>query len=512
MVIQKLNSYIQSLCSIILMPSIDFRQNENLIREIAKNDGREVFEYNEALGQIDFDNKSPNGGGLPVENALLEFLIQKDDQARLASANSEPKPMFLVLKNADDELENPKIIAMLDRIASANIYDDDYYITVFLLSTQRTIPAKLEHHITIFETPVPKEKEIKDIIQKFADDYGITIKDEFFDKLTLNLKGLTKFEIDRILALAYQQNGEINGDDNEFIISQKSQFVKKSGMLEIIEVKETMANLGGLSVLKKWLKDKAHIIRNLDKARKYGVDIPKGVMIVGMPGCGKSLSAKITADLFGIPLVRLDVGRLLGKYIGESEANMQRALRLSEEINPCVLWIDEIEKAFAGMSNGNGHEVTVRLFGQFLTWLQEKSNSVFVVATANDLSGMPPEFLRKGRFDEIFFVDLPNFTERKEILKLHLERRSKTKTANIDVFKLAKLTDGFSGADLESVIKESFEESFIQDREHISTENITKKIKETKSISVTLKDKIDSLKERISKMDIKKASIDDKQD
>ncbi|WP_063998818.1 AAA family ATPase [Campylobacter hyointestinalis] len=293
---------------------------------------------------------------------------------------------------------------------------------------------------------------------------------------------------------------------------KKSQFIKKSGMLEIIEVKETMANLGGLSVLKKWLKDKAHIIRNLDKARKYGVDIPKGVMIVGMPGCGKSLSAKITADLFGIPLVRLDVGRLLGKYIGESEANMQRALRLSEEINPCVLWIDEIEKAFAGMSNGNGHEVTVRLFGQFLTWLQEKSNSVFVVATANDLSGMPPEFLRKGRFDEIFFVDLPNFTERKEILKLHLEHRSKTKTADIDVFELAKLTDGFSGADLESVIKESFEESFIEGRESITTQNVIKKINETKSISVTIKDKIDSLKERISKMDIKKASIDDRQD
>ncbi|WP_258521823.1 AAA family ATPase [Campylobacter hyointestinalis] len=206
------------------------------------------------------------------------------------------------------------------------------------------------------------------------------------------------------------------------------------------------------------------------------------------------------------------MGRLLGKYIGESEANMQRALKLSEEINPCVLWIDEIEKAFAGMSNGSGHEVTVRLFGQFLTWLQEKSNSVFVVATANDLSGMPPEFLRKGRFDEIFFVDLPNFTERKEILKLHLQSRSVAKTSSIDVFELAKLTDGFSGADLESMIKESFEESFIQNREHISTENIAKKINETKSISVTLKDKIDSLKERISKMDIKKASIDDRQD
>ncbi|RAZ46665.1 hypothetical protein [Campylobacter hyointestinalis] len=305
------------------MPSIDFRQNENLIKEIAKNDGREVFEYNEALGQIDFESKVPKNQIALLENGLLEFLKEKDDQARLASANSEPKPMFLVLKNADDELENPKIIAMLDRIASANIYDDDYYVSLFLLSTKRIIPAKLEHHITIFETPVPKEKEIKAIIQKFADDYGITIKDEFFDKLTLNLKGLTKFEIDRILTLAYQQNGEINGDDNEFIISQKSQFVKKSGMLEIIEVKETMANLGGLSVLKKWLKDKAHIIRNLDKAHKYGVDIPKGVMIVGMP----------------------------------------------------------------------------------------------------------PEFLSKGRFDEIFFVDLPNFTERKEILKLHLEHRSKTKNS-----------------------------------------------------------------------------------
>ena len=240
--------------------------------------------------------------------------------------------------------------------------------------------------------------------------------------------------------------------------------------------------------------------------------MPKGVLIAGMPGCGKSLAAKATASLFGMPLVRLDVGRLLGKYVGESEDNMRKALRLSEAISPCVLWIDEIEKAFAGVgTGGSGHEVTTRLFGQFLTWMQEKENTVFIVATANDISHLPPEFLRKGRFDELFFVDLPNGEERKKILDIHLKKRGKW-NRDIDSIKLIRQTGGFNGADIEAVVKDTIEKAFIEGRDKITTDDLMTTIEDTKSISQTLKDRIDDLRKAIKNIDIKPASYPDEND
>ena len=277
-------------------------------------------------------------------------------------------------------------------------------------------------------------------------------------------------------------------------------------MLEIVNFTETIDDIGGLENLKEWLKKKAKVFANLDKAIKFGVDVPKGIMIIGMPGCGKSLTAKATASLFEIPLVRLDVGRLLGKYVGESEQNMRKALQLSEAISPCVLWIDEIEKAFAGVGgDGGGNEVTTRLFGQFLTWMQEKENTVFIVATANDISKMPPEFLRKGRFDELFFVDLPNGEERRKILDIHLKKRKKW-NKKIDSIALIKETNGFNGADLEAVVKDTIESAFIDGKESITTEDLLKSVKDTKSISKTLSSKIEEIKTTIEKIDIKPAS------
>ena len=289
----------------------------------------------------------------------------------------------------------------------------------------------------------------------------------------------------------------------------EEQFIKKMGMLELVNFEDSIDDIGGLEQLKKWLFRKEKIFSNLDKAMKFGVDVPKGIMIVGMPGCGKSLAAKATASLFGMPLVRLDVGRLMGKYVGESEENMRKALRLSEAISPCVLWIDEIEKAFAGVgTGGSGHEVTTRLFGQFLTWMQEKENTVFIVATANDISHLPPEFLRKGRFDELFFVDLPNGEERKNILDIHLKKRGKW-SRDIDSIKLIKETAGFNGADIEAVVKDTIEKAFIEGKDEITTDDLMDTIQDTKSISQTLKDRIDSLRKAIMNIDIKPASYPD---
>lgn len=213
---------------------------------------------------------------------------------------------------------------------------------------------------------------------------------------------------------------------------------------------------------------------NIETAKEFEVDLPKGILVVGMPGCGKSLTAKACASVFGLQLIRFDIGRLLGKYVGESENNMRKALALAEAISPCVLWIDEIEKAFSGIgSSGGGNEVTTRLFGQFLTWMQEKSSIVFIVATANDISGIPAEFFRRGRFDELFFVDLPNKKESEAILKIHLEKRNKNKTKNydIDYSQVADDSKKYNGADWEVVVQTAIENSFIKNLDAGSKDN-----------------------------------------
>lgn len=225
-----------------------------------------------------------------------------------------------------------------------------------------------------------------------------------------------------------------------------------------------------------------------------------------MPGCGKSLTAKATAKLFEVPLLRLDIGKLMGKYVGESEENLRKAIKTAEAVSPCVLWIDELEKAFAGVGgNGVGSDITTRLFGNFLTWLQEKESSVYVLATSNDVSKLPPEFLRKGRFDELFLVLLPNDEERRSIFEIHLKKRGKFNYA-IDTIQSLKATKGFCGADIEAVVKETIEAAFFSTDKTITTEKILETIKITKPISVTLKKDIDALQKKFEEFDFKAAN------
>ena len=364
----------------------------------------------------------------------------------------------------------------------------------------------LEDLITVFDLPLPTVSEIKNIMIEFTKDLDIQVLEDVLSEIALSFKGLNEFQIKQILNLAYQDGGVLDFDDKQLILSQKEQLIKKAGLLEMIPVHETIDDIGGLENLKEWLYKKECIFNQLDKATKFGVDIPKGIMIVGMPGCGKSLAAKATAKLFEIPLVRLDVGRLLGKYIGESEENMRKALRLSEAISPCVLWIDEIEKAFSGVGgSGGGSDVTTRLFGQFLTWMQEKENTVFIVATANNISRIPPEFLRKGRFDELFYVDFPNDEERRKIIEIHLKKRNKW-NKELDIISLVKLTGGYNGADLEDIVKDAIENCFIEGRVQLTTEDLKLAQKNIKSISSTLKERIQEIKKAVENMDLKSAS------
>ena len=309
----------------------------------------------------------------------------------------------------------------------------------------------------------------------------------------MHLRGLSETEIDNILSLAVSDDGQLDASDLPMVLRQKQQMIKKSGILEMVTVKETIEDIGGLQNLKDWLRTKAQIFRDVRRAKEFGVDIPKGVLIAGMPGCGKSLTAKAAASMFAVPLLRMDMGRLMGKYVGESEANMRRALQLTEASSPCVLWIDELEKAFAGASAQGGSEVTTRLFGSFLTWMQEKDSLAFVVATANNISNLPPELMRKGRFDEIFYVDFPNQSEREKITSLHIGKRRRQDLAQIDIAALAKKLDGYCGADIESVVRDGIEAAFVAGKEHVTTEDLQAAIRRTHPISETMKDAIESM-------------------
>lgn len=489
-VVNKLSSYIEALRPLIYIPTFDFYAFDKIIQNVSNK--AKIYEYNEGLGYVNFLTKKQE-----TEYNLEEFLkLFLDDQNQ---------DIFLLLKDVHNLLKEPKIISLLKSIAFKTMNEDNYNVTLFIVSTKLVIPIELEKLITIYDTPLPDSKKIIEILNDFANSMEINIDENLKKELALSLKGFSDFEIVQILNLAYQRSGTISKQDSKLILDEKEQIIKKTGMIEILNFKEGVNDIGGLDNLKDWLNNKAKIFNNLEKAIEYGVETPKGAMIVGMPGCGKSLTAKATAKLFNVPLLRLDIGRLLGKYVGESEENMRRAIAIAEAISPCVLWIDEIEKAFAGVGGTNGHEVTTRLFGYFLTWMQEKNSSVFVVATSNDISTLPAEFLRKGRFDEIFFVDFPNDNERKNIIELHLKRRNKW-NKNIDTIKLLKETKGYSGADIEAVIKDMIEKAFIKNLQSITTEDILAEIEDTKPMSESLKDKIDHLKTALEKLDVKNAS------
>ena len=284
----------------------------------------------------------------------------------------------------------------------------------------------------------------------------VTLEDKDIERFAHAALGLTLHEAENAFARAMVRDAALTPDDIDMIYEEKRQIVGKSGILEFVKSDVRIEDVGGLGNLKRWLKkrDKSW----LDSAQKYALPAPKGVLVTGIPGCGKSLLAKAIGAAWQLPLLRLDVGRIFGSYIGQSEENLRNALRTAEAVSPSILWVDEIEKGFAKGGEGDGGTST-RIFATFLTWMQERAKPVFVIATANDISALPPEMLRKGRFDEIFFVDLPTKRERADIFRLHMGRRLKdpaiagtVRASDEGCAKLAEATEGFIGAEIEQVV------------------------------------------------------------
>lgn len=501
----QLASYVNALRPIIYINHFDHHLADELIASVA--DGAKCYT---------FTNSGMFAGKerLSVEDSSLAGFLENQLVSLDEASEENPKHVFIIIKDAHQYLDeksplyNPKCIALLKELAQCTMFGAGVYATVFFVSPVLVLPREIEKMITVFDIPFPDSDEVSRIIADYEDSFGIQIDDSVRNELVISFKGLTEFEIRQILNYAYQQSGMFDAAGVKLVLKEKEQIIKKSGIIEIFTASSDMNDIGGLENLKAYLTNKAQIFNNLGEARRFGVDLPKGILIVGMPGCGKSLTAKATASKFKVPLLRLDIGKLMGKYVGESEHNLSAAIKTAEAVAPCVLWIDELEKAFAGVGgSGGGSYITTRLFGQFLTWLQEKESSVYVVATANNISSVPPEFFRKGRFDELFLVELPDDEERRRIFQIHLAKRGKL-TPKVDVLKLIQPTKGYSGADIESVVKEAVEAAFCApdgDRK-VTTEKLLTVIQNTKSISDTLKEKIDKLREEYKKYNFKTAN------
>lgn len=395
-------------------------------------------------------------------------------------------------------------------MAQRRLYDLEFNTTIFIVSSVLKVPQEIEKYVSFLEIPFPDEKEINRLIDEHVEvNCYSQLSAEDREKLIPSLKGMTVFEIDRVLDMAMSQNGSLSAEDKEMILLQKKQMVKKSGLLELIDTPEKLENIGGLGALKEYLKKKAKIMHQLPKAEKFGVSIPKGVFIVGMPGCGKSLCAKATASLFETPLLKLDMGSMMGKYVGESESNLRKAIKIAEAAAPCVLWIDEIEKGFSGI--GGHNDILTRMFGYFLSWMQDKKSSVYVIATANNADALPPELKRRGRFDEIFCVNLPNEEEREAIFDVHISKRKNNgrkreikKDTNFT--NLINETKGFNGADIESVVNEALEEAFLQNQSELTVKMLREVANRTNSISKNCKTQIEEMKKAFKENNFKDAT------
>ncbi|WP_186430042.1 AAA family ATPase [Clostridium sp. BSD9I1] len=489
----KLVRYIDAGFPIIYLNTFEEDKVDIIIREISS--GKEIYEWNETNGYIDFETKTPM-----MEDCTLEMMLDQMKSQDMLDRK------IILLKDVNAYLDDSKIVSKIKGLA--RMINQGADASVIIISNILVIPRELEKFITILEMDYLNNEEIKQIITGFIKDNGLeAVEESLVDELAVAFKGLTEFEIYNLLALSYADDGELTRRDLRLIFDQKQQMIKKAGILEMIPLKETIQDIGGLENLKEWFVRKAKVYKNMNKAKQYGVDMPKGVLIAGVPGCGKSLNAKAAANLFEVPLLRLDMGRLMGKYVGESEGNLRNAIALAEAISPCVLWIDELEKAFAGIGgNGGGAEVTTRLFGNFLTWMQEKDSPTFVVATANDITKLPPELLRKGRFDEIFYVGLPNESEREKIFQIHINKRRPQDLKNIRISELIVKTRGFSGADIEGVIKDAVETAFADDKKCVQTQDVINAINNTHSLSEIMKDALEKLSKEYENRKFKNAS------
>ncbi|MSP70836.1 MAG: AAA family ATPase [Myxococcales bacterium] len=407
----------------------------------------------------------------------LDLLIKFEDSA------------IFVLRDFHPYLKDPVVVRRL-RDCHRNFKESEKLKTVLLLSAQMKIPTEIEKEVAIVDFALPSRADIRLLIDGLCQDFGLTHRDEARDRFTEAALGLTYEEANNVLAKSLVRHRDF---DMDTILSEKKAIIRKSGLLEYYESLEQFDDVGGLSALKDWLRKRQGAFSQ--KARTFGLPVPKGILLIGVPGCGKSMTAKAVGALWQMPLLRLDVGKVFSGLVGSSEENIRKAIATAEAVAPAILWLDELEKGFSGVQSSGQSDAgtTARVFGSFITWLQEKTSPVFVIATANDVSMMPPELLRKGRFDEIFFVDMPTEDERRDIMRIHIKKKNRDASL-FDLDALAVAARGFSGAEMEQAVISALYDAYFESTD-VDTARVVTACNEVIPLSLTMKEKIDALRD-----------------
>ena len=499
MLVKKLSNLIRARFPYIYITTYEEERVTNLLKKIVREPKlvkvpREVYIWTQTNGFINDETEKPVPGTITPSKAL-EFVEKCDKDAVFLFYDMH---VNFGVKNRGCDYELVRRLRDLVGVLKTGQVRKN----VFFISPDLIIPDTLQKDITICSFPLPSLKEISaklnSMISQNIKVKSDTLTEEDKERLCKAALGLTLQEAENAFALAMVNDGTISIDDLKIIMEEKMQVIKKTGILEFVTTNLSIDDIGGLDNLKSWLKKRNNSWS--ENAKKYCIPAPKGVLITGVPGCGKSLTAKAMSAIWQLPLLRLDLGKIFSGLVGSSEENMRRAIATAEAVAPSILWVDEIEKGLSGVNSGGDSGVTSRIFGQFLTWMQEKEAPVFVIATANNINNLPPELMRKGRFDEIFFVDIPTFNERVEIFKLHLKKRLKDKEVSQKVpitdevcKKLASLTEGFIGAEIEQVVISALYEAFFEKRA-LEFKDLEKTIKNTVPLSTTQREQILALR------------------
>jgi SpoVK/Ycf46/Vps4 family AAA+-type ATPase len=479
---EELNILIQAQYPLIYLVTSEEERAEQAIAIIAQiKPQRRVFVWTVTHGVVEYGQpRNITQHNTVSPEAAIEWVVRQKE------------PGIFIFKDLHPFIDSPATTRWLrDAIASFKGMQK----AIILMSPVQQVPIELEKEVIVLDFPLPTMAELNQVLtQQLETSRARRINTETREKLLKAALGLTRDEAEKVYRKAQFTAGRLTEAEVDIVLSEKKQLIRRNGILEYIEEDETLDSVGGLEELKRWLKQRSNAFT--ERAREYGLPQPKGMLILGVPGCGKSLIAKTTARLWGLPLLRLDMGRVYdGSMVGRSEANLRNALKTAESISPVILFIDELDKAFAGTSGSADSDggTSSRIFGSFLTWMQEKTSPVFVMATANRVERLPGEFLRKGRFDEIFFVDLPIKEERQEIFNIHLSKR-RSEIERFDVEQLATVSEGFSGAEIEQALIAAMYDAFAQDREFTQLDIIAA-IKSTLPLSKTMTEQVSALRD-----------------
>ncbi|MDR3460274.1 MAG: AAA family ATPase [Verrucomicrobiae bacterium] len=485
----EIETLIRARYPILYIISSEEMRVQNVVVDIAKKRQKKVFEWSYSTGIVP--------AGTSIQSHKNRNPATKDPLMALEQVIEQVEPAIFIFKDFHPFLtkNNFAIIRKLKEIA---LHLKNSFKTIVLISPTMEIPTELEKEVTVLNYPLPTRDDLSELLDKIIEDVRqfkqvkIELDDAGRERLLQAALGLTLGEAENVFAKIIVKDERLSGEDVNEVFAEKQQIIRKSGLLEYYATSESFDNVGGLAVLKDWLNKRAAAFSK--EAREFGLPAPKGILMLGVQGCGKSLCAKAVANQWQLPLLRFDMGRMFGSLVGSSEENVRRAIAVAESVAPAILWVDEIDKAFAG-SQGSGATdggTTARVFGTFLTWLSEKTAPVFVVATANDISQLPPELLRKGRLDEIFFVDLPSHEECKEIFRIHLKHHGRP-LENFDLEALAKASKDFSGAEIQEAINSALYDAFYS-KGDITTESILVTLSQTVPLAKTMDEQINRLR------------------